>query len=205
MGAAAQASCRLLAAALADEATLVSFVQKVLGCGCPVETILTGRLTPVCRPLRDYLVKESKDGWEGLSPRLAARLGLPEGTAWPEPPQPWDWKAVESLPAALNRLQRLCAATADLLIDVPGRALFVLAASEGQPDPAALEDLHAACSLVKDLAGYNRVRLFTLSHQPAAPLPVIDTALTWQRVLDLLRSHGAAWAATAISAALTAA
>ena len=197
----------LLAAALArsgdpERALLVAFVQRVLGCGCAPEIIRTAALACPAYPLRDYL---SREGYEKAARRLNGLLGLPEETPWPSGP-PWRWTPpmLEGRPGlerlALLRLRRLCAARADLMFDVPGRALFCLAVTRSRPSPPArLGDLSAAAWLVKELAGYNRVRLFTLSTRPAKPLsaagPSLDAALTWDKVLPLLAEFGAPEAA----------
>jgi hypothetical protein len=199
----------------------VAFVQKALGCGCPVEIIRTGWLSGPARPLRDYLARESATtGWEALIPRLGGLLGLSPETAWlgqtaPLPPlPPWNWRPehLQGHPhgEGLARLKHLCAARCGLLIDVPGRALFVVATSLKRPaTPRRLADLHAAASLVKELGGYNRVRLFTLSSaSPARPRPVgppvLDAALTWEAVISLLREQGASKAAAGLAALLNA-
>jgi len=184
---------------------LVAFVQQLFGCGCPEEVIRTARLSALVRPLRDCLSAEAAaHGWEEAARRLNACLGLPPDLSWPgavEPLPPWRWPAAapDGLPepdaAALSALRRQCEARAGLLIDVPGRALFVVAVTLSRPSPtAALEDLHRAATLVKELGGYNRVRLFTLSARPGKPKTPpgtsLDAALTWGRALDLLRSCG---------------
>ncbi len=194
---------------------LVAFVQRGLGCGCPAEVIQTARLTAGARPLRDYLAREPHpQGRELLARRLNAHLGLPGDIPWPRGPQgsplpPWRWSATEvaGLPPPLARLKGLSNARCAVLIDVPGRALFLLAVSGARPIPAArLAALHAAATLVKELAGYNRVRLFTLSVRPSpappAAAPLIDAALSWEAVLALLRESGAAQEAAGIAALL---
>lgn len=75
----------------------------------------------------------------------------------------------------------------DLLIDVPGRALFLIAL-----DPATAEPLNAAfdaATLVKEKRGYNRVRLFTLGAKtPPEGLRQLDKAITWEETLAILDS-----------------
>lgn len=198
----------LLHAALADPGdgerrVLVAFVQQALGCGCPAEIIRTAVLRPNARPLRDHLARQARlEGWEALARRANPNLGLPADTSWPAEP-PWNWTEADlaARPEALRRLKALCAARVSLLMDVPGRALFCLVVGlERCAAPARLEAVHAAATLVKGLAGYNRVRLFTLAaRRPSKPLPCLDTALTWEAVLANLTRSGAASAAAQLT------
>ena len=180
------------------------FIQDFLGCGCPDEVVEQAKISFFFSPLGVYLYERIAD--QGPSPALTALeeevntlTEIPGQLMWPREPSghlvpPTSWgastlQAVAGKPEeqeTLARLRDMSKVTIDVVIEVPGRALFFLAIVDTKgPSRKGLALQYDAGQLLYKLMDYNRCRLFTLSHADGPKIiPQIDTALTWQGLCD---------------------
>ncbi len=180
------------------------FVQDVLGCRCPNEVLKGAEISFFVRPLGAYLEKRIAHSNESLSltaieQEVNRLLKLPETLKWPRnhtgriiPPASWrdpmpgSVSKSEDCRTKLAGLRSMSKAAIDVLIEVPGRAYFFLVSWEKRkPGKHTLLLQYESGQLLYRLSGYNRCRLFTISHRDESKIiRQIDRALTWQALSD---------------------
>jgi len=175
-------------------------IQDFLGCGCPDEVVEQATIRFFVRPLGSFLERRIAS----MAPRVAATplekdvnvlMKLPKGLTWPREqsgrivvPEAWRRSMLEEVSKKTGHVEKLvflrkmCSATIDAAIEVPGRAFFFLAAQERKRlQKAMLLVQYESGQLLYKLLGYNRCRLFTITESSESKIiPQIDTALSWQ-------------------------
>jgi hypothetical protein len=158
------------------------------------------RITFFVRPLGSYL--EQKIAQSGQSHSLISLeqevnrlMELPKTLKWSKrhsgeivPPALWRRPMLEAMTEnhgyqkKLARLRGMSNTAIDAVLEVPGRAFFFLVTWEKRkPKEATLLMQYESGQLLYKIMGYNRCRLFTISHGDEPKIiSEIDRALTWQ-------------------------
>ena len=180
------------------------FIQDFLGCGCPDDVVKEAKISFFVRPLGAYLAQKAAQSSPSrstipLEQEINRLMKLPGSLRWPRrlsgeviPPTLWQRPALEAMTRSsgyqktMAKLRDMSNAVVDAVLEVPSRALFFLVIWEkGRPKKTTLLMQYESGQLLYKIMGYNRCRLFTISHRDAPKIiPQIDRALTWQGLYD---------------------
>ena len=180
------------------------FIRDFLGCGCPDKVVEKATIGFFTRPLGAYLNKRAIHQGASLAvtpleKEVNGLIKIPRQLTWPRkpsgeliPPALWRRPTLQAVAnrrkdqEALARLRQMSKVTIDAVIEVPARAFFFLVIVETKkPQKKGLVLQYEAGQLLYKLMGYNRCRVFTISHSKGPKIiPQIDTALTWQGLYE---------------------
>ncbi|MBW2019030.1 MAG: hypothetical protein JRI58_03455 [Deltaproteobacteria bacterium] len=180
------------------------FIQDLLGCGCPDEVVEKAKVSFFVKPLGTYIKQRivhlgPSRTLTPLEQEVNHLTKLPKMLKWPRrrsgelvPPALWRRPMLEAVAKNpkhredLARLRPLSNVTIDAVIEVPARAFFFLVTHDTKKPPKrALLMQYESGQLLYKLMGYNRCRLFTISHRDEQKIiPQIDTALSWLGLYD---------------------
>jgi len=187
-----------------DQEGVKIFIQDFLGCGCPDDVVKKAKVSFFIKPLGTYFKQRIIQLGQSrtltpLEQRVNPLIKLPKTLKWPRRrsgelihPASWRRPTLESVAKTskdmegLSWLRSMSKVTIDAVIEVPARAFFFLVTGRiRKTQKKGLLLKHKTGQLLYNLMGYNRCRLFTISHKGGPKIiPQIDTALTWQELYD---------------------